>query len=71
MLKRILTWFGQLHFHRWDYSYPKMSDEYDRMIDNTPADRICSKCGLWQQEDIHCLGLNPPEFVINWYKYGK
>jgi hypothetical protein len=28
--------------------------------------RVCSHCGKEQEEDIHLLGVNPPEYVITY-----
>ena len=34
--------------------------------------RQCSRCFNLQEEDVHCLGLNPPDYVHSWYdKKGK
>lgn len=31
------------------------------------ATRTCDDCGKHQVQDIHCLGLNPPEYVETWF----
>ena len=30
--------------------------------------RKCSRCDLTQKLDVHCLGLNPPQYVKTWIK---
>ncbi len=31
------------------------------------AQRTCQRCGKMQEQDTHCLGLNPPEYIKSWH----
>ena len=58
----------KLHLHKWKY-VPAVfeNDRQERLgiaVEN--ATRTCSVCGKTQSQDIHCLGLNPPEYVYTW-----
>lgn len=33
--------------------------------------RRCRICGKVQHQDVHCLGLNPPEYVKTWHDGAK
>jgi hypothetical protein len=36
-----------------------------------PGIRQCIHCYKTQREFVHCLGMNPPEYVRNWHTIGK
>lgn len=63
------NWLRIFHFHRWIYTpaiyLDKISEEL--AIPTEPSYRKCTICGKTQQEDKHCLGLNPPSYVSTWY----
>lgn len=45
--------------------YP--SETAERLgISTQNTERACTRCGREQYEDVHCLGLNPPEYVRTW-----
>ncbi len=33
--------------------------------------RVCKECGKTQEEDVHCLGLNPPKYTRHWENVPK
>lgn len=33
--------------------------------------RICTKCGKLQEQEVHCLGLNPPKYIRDWLNVSK
>ncbi|GBG14852.1 phosphoenolpyruvate synthase [Novimethylophilus kurashikiensis] len=57
--------------HRWRYTPAEFYDEHSQRLGIVmkPATRTCCRghCGKLQKEDLHCLGLNPPEYVRTWY----
>lgn len=55
--------------HNWTYTGAVYTnDQAERLaIPQTPAKRVCDRCGKKQHEDRHCLGLNPPEYYSTWY----
>ena len=56
-------------FHNWgNYTEAKYGDFRSEMlaIPIEYATRTCSCCGKKQYEDVHCLGLNPPEYYKQW-----
>lgn len=72
-IQALLCFFG---LHKWVYengrSYvdyyienlwlnPKMVD-----LDNKEPQRKCECCQKEQILEMHCLGMNPPEFVYYW-----
>lgn len=62
-----------LGFHDWVYVETTYEDEICRRL-AIPLDRgsrTCNHCGKKQIEDKHCLGLNPPDYVITWYNAPK
>lgn len=66
MLNRLIKWAKEFHFHKWEYDYPYQST-FLRWNKNVTAYRNCQKCPVVKKEDIHCLGLLPPKFIIRWY----
>lgn len=58
------------HVHDWHYMAPKhfaVPNAEELCIESAPATRKCAKCGKTQYRERHCLGLNPPEYVVCWY----
>ncbi len=57
------------HFHKYEtiqereYLNPQHEDLGITLKDEI---RVCKKCGKTEKLDIHCLGLNPPEYVESW-----
>jgi len=54
--------------HKWEYHEAEYSDVLMRALEipSKPKERICKKCGKTEYLDVHCLGMNPPEFVYTW-----
>lgn len=67
MLQKILCFFG---FHDWDYTPAVYLDEQSERlaIPLEEGKRTCKCCDTTELEDRHCLGLNPPEYVVSWYR---
>ena len=38
---------------------------------HSPHRRVCTVCGKTQEMEMHCLGLNPPDYVMFWYDVKK
>lgn len=59
------------HFHSYktvqEREYLDFKDE-ELGITSKDEIRVCKVCGKTQVLDIHCLGLNPPEYVESWYE---
>ncbi len=57
------------HFHKYETvqerEYLNLQHE-DLGITLKEEIRVCKKCGKTEKLDIHCLGLNPPEYVESW-----
>lgn len=57
------------HFHKYEtvqereYLNPQHEDLGITLKDEI---RVCNACGKTEKLDIHCLGLNPPEYVESW-----
>lgn len=63
-----------LHFHNWEIVQERKYLDYKHEeMGLTLKDRIrvCKKCGKTEKLDIHCLGLNPPEYVESWHEIKK
>lgn len=58
------------HFHKWDYVPAVYADAQNHIlaIPKELGYRTCIICGEKQIERKHCLGLNPPKYVIYWEK---
>lgn len=58
----------KIGIHNWQYYPAKYScSRWEILAGPTkPATRECRHCGKFQVEDIHCLGLNPPEYITTW-----
>ncbi len=69
MIKRLYQLVKSFHLHRWEYTAPVYGDRtMERLaIPSIEATRTCSICHLKQSRDEHCLGLNPPDYIYNWY----
>lgn len=59
----------RIGIHKWEYTPAVYRSEQEQRlaIPDKAATRKCTCCPAKQVEDIHCLGLNPPEYVSNWY----
>lgn len=57
-----------LGFHTWTHTLAEYPNEQaERLaLPSRRATRKCT-CGAAQEEHEHCLGLNPPTYVKNWY----
>ena len=59
------------HFHKYEtvrereYLDPHHEDLGITLKDEI---RVCKKCGKTEKLDIHCLGLNPPEYMESWHE---
>jgi len=60
-------------FHKWKYTPATYRTPLDERlsIPLTPSKRVCKICGKTQEEDRHCLGLNPPEYYSRWITVQK
>lgn len=70
MGKYIITQLVNLfHVHQWVNTEAVYNSILEEKLALTlmPATRTCSKCGKFQIEDKHCLGLTPPTYVSRWY----
>lgn len=58
-----------LGIHSWEYTAAVYhSRQAERLaIPTEEGYRKCKRCGKVQVEDVHCLGLNPPEYVVSYY----
>lgn len=58
----------KLGIHFWHHTPATYIDAAaERLsIPSTEAVRTCRCCGKSQNEDRHCLGLNPPEYARTW-----
>lgn len=65
---RILKLLCRIGIHSWVVTPATYVNELQRAvaIPKTPGSRECRRCDVRQIEDIHCLGLNPPEYVSTW-----
>jgi hypothetical protein len=65
----IVVMLKKLHFHRWEYTPAVYADLQSQVIGLPlkPAGRSCSVCGKVQVEEVHCLGLNPPQYTKIWF----
>lgn len=61
------------HFHKWIYTEAELSNDNTRRLGIAlkPATRTCIICKKQQYKEKHCLGLNPPEYVTNWFNMEK
>jgi len=64
------TCFG---FHAWRETPAVYASEAERRLAlaEVPAKRTCQRCGKVQFEMVHCLGLNPPQYVSSWGNYAE
>lgn len=58
-----------LGFHQWRYTPTQYRTPLDERlaIPLKEGERVCEHCQKRQIEDIHCLGLNPPEYHTSWH----
>lgn len=63
-----MKWLCKIGLHSWEYTPAEYKDGImrDLGIPNVNGSRCCNRCGKKQTEHIHCLGLNPPEYVIHY-----
>lgn len=71
MKKVLLCMFG---FHKYKQLNENIyyNDATKRLaIPSIKARRVCIRCGKLQEQEIHCLGLNPPQYIKEWYDRHK
>jgi len=58
----------KIGIHKWVYTRNnKFYEEVpDIMIQEEKAQRVCELCGEIQEQEIHCLGMNPPSYTSTW-----
>lgn len=58
----------RIGIHSWEYTAAVYPDsQAERLaIPTEEGYRTCKRCGKQQVEDVHCLGLNPPEYVVTY-----
>lgn len=57
-----------LHVHDWTYYNKRIPQNMFEAEGIYHEYRMCLKCGELQEVDIHCFGLNPPEYIKEWNK---
>jgi len=60
----------KLGIHSWDYvqkNVYRTAKEAELGIQKIRARRVCKKCGWAQEQEVHCLGLNPPKYTKHWF----
>ena len=75
-----LPWYERffgIHIHKWEITPPTWWDEdtagraahsFRKMgITKEGPIRRC-RCGIEHHGEIHCLGLNPPTYLVDWGK---
>ena len=61
-----MSFLCKIGIHKWNHTRAIYSNNFgDGGLPITPAKRVC-ECGKKQYLDVHCLGMNPPEFVRTW-----
>lgn len=65
----------KLGFHSWTGIY-QYSEIQKSSWESIQAIRCCKYCEKYEELDVHCLGLNPPEYVrtwlpISWERYNE
>ncbi len=50
-----------------DYLYNFKGGRNAEEEDKQGSTRFCIECGKKQELDVHCLGLNPPQYIKKWY----
>lgn len=60
-IRKFLCFIG---IHNWNQTYFPV-DNFTATVN--PPERTCDWCHKKQKLDVHCLGLNPPEFIKTWY----
>lgn len=63
-ISKLMCFFG---LHKWlitEILEDKLISDGNLISDDMY--RICEHCGKLQKLDIHCLGLNPPEYIREW-----
>jgi hypothetical protein len=59
-----------IHWPHWDYVTKAKYDSAklaEMAIPIKRARRVCSNCGRAQEQEVHCLGLNPPKYTKHWF----
>lgn len=56
--------------HSWITTAAVFRNDLEKRIGiaKVPAQRVCKYCGKVEHQDIHCIGLNPPEYLYIWGK---
>lgn len=52
--------------HDWRYTVTINSLDVGVTLPPNSHKRKCVVCGKKQQKEVHCLGLNPPEYIEHW-----
>lgn len=66
-LRKFLCAIG---IHTWEITHDVVYDSpmLERLaVPTQTKQRRCVHCDALQEEDVHCLGLNPPEYVTRWF----
>lgn len=55
-------------FHKWVYTPATFANFQSEILGIAEKDstRCCSVCKKTQAQDIHMLGLNPPDYTYTW-----
>jgi hypothetical protein len=59
----------KIGIHKWEYTDSVYENETNRRlgIQSKKGNRVCLKCKKKQIQEIHCLGLNPPEYIVGYF----
>lgn len=64
-MRNVLCLIG---LHKWVYT-PATYSNFQAELLGLPekeSTRTCSVCKKHQAQDVHCLGLNPPDYTYTW-----
>jgi len=73
LIRRKIMNLCKINIHSYtntDAKYPNSTSKLVG-IPSINATRTCKKCGKTQEQYIHCLGLNPPEYSYTWFTKHK
>ena len=59
-----------LGFHKWQIVQERKMFRGHPEVVEVDAVRMCKRCGKMQKEDYHCLGVNPPQHISEWFDVG-
>ena len=65
MWERIKDFF---HLHEWIITEAVYTSDTQKKLGlyNRPELRRCRQCGAVDILMVHCLGLNPPKYIVRW-----